>query len=305
MRIYEAQERTPELIERLVAVWEASVRATHLFLTNEEILSIKQYVPQALNGVAHLLVAASDGVPVAFMGVDGDRLEMLFLSPDVRGNGLGKQLLQQGIEQYGVREMTVNEQNPQAVGFYEHCGFRTYRRTAHDEQGGPYPLLYMQLKKSISFAEASRQISEDRHGPFLCDLREDCDNRLVITICRSQTNPEAQPEQTGNAAFDSILEQCTPIEPDELQTMEIVFENYIIYQVRNESYCSYDPDEKRIGKYLSVFEKSKLLDALPLLTDAVRFEDGTYFTDVWKHYGIDTQNQIIAVVSHAEPKVYQ
>lgn len=145
MRIYEAEERTPALLDRLVTVWEASVRATHLFLSSEEILSIKTYVPQALGGVAHLLVAERDGVPVGFMGVDSERLEMLFLSPDVRGKGLGKQLLQHGITQYGVREVTVNEQNPQAVGFYEHCGFATYRRTELDEQGGPYPLLYMKL----------------------------------------------------------------------------------------------------------------------------------------------------------------
>ena len=42
--------------------------------------------------------------------------------------------------------MTVNEQNPQAVGFYEHMGFETYQRTDHDEEGNPYPLLYMKLK---------------------------------------------------------------------------------------------------------------------------------------------------------------
>ena len=39
----------------------------------------------------------------------------------------------------------MNEQNPQAVGFYEHMGFQTYRRTDRDEEGGPYPLLYMRL----------------------------------------------------------------------------------------------------------------------------------------------------------------
>ena len=48
-----------------------------------------------------------------------------------------------GAEHYGIREVTVNEQNPQAVGFYEHMGFVTYKRTDRDEQGGPYPLLYM------------------------------------------------------------------------------------------------------------------------------------------------------------------
>ena len=95
-------------------------------------------------GVKHLAVAEQEpGVPVAFMGVVGHRLEMLFLAPEARGNGLGRQLLEYGIEHYGVQEVTVNEQNPQAVGFYEHMGFVTYKRTDRDEEGGPYPLLYM------------------------------------------------------------------------------------------------------------------------------------------------------------------
>lgn len=72
---------------------------------------------------------------------------MLFLSPEVRGKGLGKQLLQYGIETYNIQELTVNEQNPQAVGFYEHMGFQTYKRTEYDEEGNPYPLLYMRLSR--------------------------------------------------------------------------------------------------------------------------------------------------------------
>ena len=54
-----------------------------------------------------------------------------------------------GIEQLGVTELTVNEQNPQAVGFYEHLGFKTYRRTELDEEGHPYPLLYMRLADGV------------------------------------------------------------------------------------------------------------------------------------------------------------
>lgn len=144
MTLYEPQNRT-SLLPALVAVWEASVRATHTFLSDAEILQIKEYVPQALQGVAHLVVAEDDGQPDAFMGVQDDRLEMLFLSPAQRGHGLGKRLLQYGIQHYGVREVTVNEQNPQAVGFYQHMGFAAYKRTETDEQGGPYPLLYMRL----------------------------------------------------------------------------------------------------------------------------------------------------------------
>lgn len=146
MKITEATNRTPDLIVRLLEVWESSVRATHLFLSDGEIEHIKAYVPQALRGVAHLVVAENDaGRPAGFMGVEDGALEMLFLAPKERGKGLGKRLLRCGIETYGVQRLTVNEQNPQARGFYEHMGFCVYKRTELDEQGGPYPLLYMSL----------------------------------------------------------------------------------------------------------------------------------------------------------------
>lgn len=61
----------------------------------------------------------------------------------VRSRGLGRRLMTPAAERYGVRELTVNEQNPQAVGFYEHLGFSVWKRTERDEEGGEYPLLYM------------------------------------------------------------------------------------------------------------------------------------------------------------------
>lgn len=150
MKIYEVQERKPSLLENLLNIREDSVRATHLFLSDEEINQIKEYVPQALSGVEHLMIAENESRKViAFMGTKNNRLEMLFLSPAERGKGIGRKLVQYGIHNYGVREVTVNEQNPQAVGFYEHLGFETYKRTELDEEGNPYPLLYMKLRKEI------------------------------------------------------------------------------------------------------------------------------------------------------------
>lgn len=147
MKLYEVKERTASLCERLLVIWEDSVRATHLFLSDAEVKQIREYVPQELQGVEHLIVAENEaGEPIAFMGTENSRLEMLFLSAGERGKGLGKQLLQYGIHNYGIREVTVNEQNPQAVGFYEHLGFETYKRTECDEEGNPYPLLYMKLE---------------------------------------------------------------------------------------------------------------------------------------------------------------
>nr|WP_325212744.1 GNAT family N-acetyltransferase [uncultured Oscillibacter sp.] len=146
MRIAELEARTPERIARLVEIWEKSVRATHLFLSAGEIEAIKAYVPQALKEVPHLVTAEEErGLPAGFMGIGGQRLEMLFLSPEERGKGLGRKLLQYGMDRYQVGELAVNEQNPQARGFYERMGFHVYKRTETDEQGGPYPLLYMKL----------------------------------------------------------------------------------------------------------------------------------------------------------------
>lgn len=146
MNIYELQQRNNKL-STLLEIWEDSVRATHHFLSDTEVNQIKEYVPQALMGVKHLIVAEDEtGTLVAFMGIQDHRLEMLFISSKERGKGIGKELLQYGIKNYGIKEVTVNEQNPQAVGFYEYMGFETYKRTDHDEEGNPYPLLYMRLK---------------------------------------------------------------------------------------------------------------------------------------------------------------
>lgn len=149
MKIYELHERE-KLRSDILDIWEKSVRATHHFLSDEEINKIKEYVPQAIDGVRHLIVAENEiGKIIAFMGVENKRLEMLFISPDERKKGFGRQLIEYGIKNYEIMEVTVNEQNPQAVGFYEHMGFETYKRMDFDEEGNPYPLLYMRLHKHI------------------------------------------------------------------------------------------------------------------------------------------------------------
>lgn len=151
MNIIAVKDRTADLIKQLTDVWERSVKATHLFLSEAEIDQIKEYVPQAMQEIAYLVIAVNEnGVPVGFMGVQDGKIEMLFIAPEKRGKGIGKGFIQYGMEMLSVHEVTVNEQNPQAMGFYEHMGFQVYKRTDVDEQGGPYPLLYMRLENGLS-----------------------------------------------------------------------------------------------------------------------------------------------------------
>ena len=145
IQIFELDQRDTYL-QPIVQLWQANVKVTHTFLTKEAIQNIKQYVPQAVEHVPHLCIALSEkGELLGFIGVADQRLEMLFIQVNARGQGIGKQLLRYAIKNFDVKELTVNEQNPQAIGFYEHLGFVTYKRTELDEECQPYPLLYMKL----------------------------------------------------------------------------------------------------------------------------------------------------------------
>jgi putative acetyltransferase len=127
-------------------VWEASVRATHYFLTEAHIQFFRPLVQHSyLLDVNLRCIRNGDGAIQGFVGVSGTRLEMLFIHPDARGQGTGRQLLTYAIETLGIYEVDVNEQNEQAVGFYEHMGFRTFHRAAVDALGNPFPVLTMRL----------------------------------------------------------------------------------------------------------------------------------------------------------------
>ena len=125
------------------------MHATHLFLSKSDIQNIKKYVPAALKNVGHLIIATDlQNKPLAFMGIENNFLEMLFVLPEERRKGIGLALLKYGIEKYGIDELSVNEQNQQAKLFYEAMGFVTYKRTELDEQGNPFPILYMKKAKA-------------------------------------------------------------------------------------------------------------------------------------------------------------
>lgn len=140
-------DRTTLLIDTLTALWEASVRATHHFLTEREIQKLLPFVKTGLRGIRTLVVADDNHTPVAFMGIGADKIEMLFVSPRYFGTGTGRKLAELAVSQYGARYVDVNEQNPQGAGFYRHIGFEVFRRTATDEQGNPFPILKMKLRR--------------------------------------------------------------------------------------------------------------------------------------------------------------
>ena len=132
----------PELIK----VWEASVRATHDFLTEEDIALLKPLIlEEYFDAVLLRCVKDQQGKILGFGGVAENKLEMLFVLPESRGRGVGSFLCKYAIENLNVSTVDVNEQNPQAIGFYKHIGFQIMGRSPVDGQGRPFPLLHMKL----------------------------------------------------------------------------------------------------------------------------------------------------------------
>lgn len=133
----------------ITAVWEASVRATHHFLTEADIQFYKPLIlNEYLKSVTLYYIKGANNNIQGFIGIADHKIEMLFIHPDARGKGLGKLLLQYAVKEEAVSKVDVNEENEQAVAFYEHMGFVVVTRSPLDSSGKPHPILSMELNKS-------------------------------------------------------------------------------------------------------------------------------------------------------------
>ena len=139
----EKEQRSPELIGQLLNVWEASVRASHHFLTEADIIRLTPQAEGALQFIETLWVMQDGERPVGFMGVQERKIEMLFLHPDYFRRGLGKTFVERAFRELDVEYVDVNEQNPNATKFYERMGFKVFNRTECDSEGNPFPILEM------------------------------------------------------------------------------------------------------------------------------------------------------------------
>lgn len=157
------------LIDPLVEVWERSVRATHAFLNESDIAALR---PEARSGIAtveHLAVVRDGRRPVAFAGAQRGKLEMLFCDAPERGRGMGKALLAHAVSSWDVHRLDVNEENPTAVGFYEHEGFEVVARSSHDGAGRAFPLLHLSLASGPRFEVRSGEWANVTNDVLLRD----------------------------------------------------------------------------------------------------------------------------------------
>lgn len=131
--------------EALTAVWLASVKATHDFLTAEDIDFYHEKLSHDYMPCVELYaIKNARNEWTAFIGLSDKMIEMLFVHPDSMGKGYGSQLLRFAVEEKGLRKVDVNEQNPRALKFYTSHGFTVTGRDATDGEGMAYPILHLE-----------------------------------------------------------------------------------------------------------------------------------------------------------------
>ncbi|RYD60946.1 MAG: acetyltransferase [Verrucomicrobiaceae bacterium] len=134
----------PDEGARIIEIWRGAVDATHHFLTPEDRLTIDEMVCGFLPQAPLWLAVDENDYPLAFMLIDDGHMEALFVDPAWRGTGIGAALVQHGLTLHPKMTTDVNEQNNQAVRFYERMGFRQKGRSPIDGQGRPYPLIHLE-----------------------------------------------------------------------------------------------------------------------------------------------------------------
>lgn len=130
--------------QTLVEIWQRSVRETHSFLTEKDIMEIRESLISKYFKAVSLYVIYDEDTIAGFIGLYENNIEMLFIDPMFMGKGLGTRLVEFA-KSLGADSVDVNEQNPRALGFYQTHGFGIAGRDEYDSDGRPFPILHLKL----------------------------------------------------------------------------------------------------------------------------------------------------------------
>ena len=137
-------------IPQLLDLWEKSMRATHNFVKESDIESIKNEVKNALNSNINLLAIAKNNNIVGFIATQENTIEMLFIHPQYFRQKIGLLLLKEACEKFlnGFAKIIVfcNTQNINALRFYESFGFKIIDKNPKDNAGRNYETFKLEVK---------------------------------------------------------------------------------------------------------------------------------------------------------------
>ena len=146
-----SHSKFPQMLGAMLDLWEDSVRASHTFLTKQDIAEIKPEIKTALKSSQNIITATDKKDFLGFIGVEKNKIEMLFVASSAFRKGVGKALLKEALERY-LKDypcilVDCNEQNTQGLAFYESLGFEAIGKSAQDSAGRDFPIVHLKIDK--------------------------------------------------------------------------------------------------------------------------------------------------------------
>ena len=142
----------PSMLPAMLEIWEDSVRASHFFLKDSDIVEIKQEVKAAFSSLQNILVAKLNNDFAGFIGVSEKMIEMLFASPKFFNLGLGKRLILEACNAFFAKQDEIlvdcNEQNERGLKFYQKLGFKQLGRSEKDSSGRDFAIIHFSITKA-------------------------------------------------------------------------------------------------------------------------------------------------------------
>ena len=130
---------------------------------------------------------------------------------------------------------------------------------------------------------------------YLEEISEPHANGLRLILSEGVVADRTETLTIGNTEISDIR----PVEvTDASKWFEVVWDTYISYSVRNESFCSWDETEEWSGNAFRTYTKSKFLDFVSTGTFASNDYPGPFV-----HYEIVCSDHVVDVASEHPPTV--
>ncbi len=168
-----SHHKFPQMLTALLDLWEDSVQASHIFLTKQHIAEIRLEVKAALQSSQNIITATDKKDFLGFIGVEKNKIEMLFVASSVFRKGIGKALLKEALERY-LKDypyilVDCNEQNTQGLAFYKSLGFEKVGMSEKDSAGRDFPIVHLKVSKAILKKALERETSDSVANAFVCE----------------------------------------------------------------------------------------------------------------------------------------
>lgn len=168
-----SQSKFPQMLTALLDLWEDSVRVSHTFLNKQHIAEIRLEVKATLQSSQNIIVATDKEDFLGFVGVEDNKIEMLFVASSAFRKGVGKALLKEALERY-LKDypyilVDCNEQNAQGLAFYQSLGFEVVGKSEKDSAGRDFPIVHLKINKTTLKKALERETSDSVANAFVCE----------------------------------------------------------------------------------------------------------------------------------------